>query len=46
MNRFSEDIDLTVKVLPEESNTRNKKRLKESALGYEIEGLELIKMSV
>lgn len=43
MNRFSEDIDLTVKVLPEESNTRNKKRLKESALGYELEGLELIK---
>lgn len=43
MNRFSEDIDLTVKVLPEESNTRNKKRLKASALGYEIEGLELIK---
>ena len=43
MNRFSEDIDLTVKVLPEEYNTRNKKRLKESALGYEIEGLELIK---
>lgn len=43
MNRFSEDIDLTVKVLPEESNTRNKKRLKESALGYEVEGLELIK---
>lgn len=43
MNRFSEDIDLTVKVLPEESNTRNKKRLKESAVGYEIEGLELIK---
>lgn len=43
MNRFSEDIDLTVKVLPEESNTRNKKRLKESALGYEIEALELKK---
>ena len=43
MNRFSEDIDLTVKVLPEESNTRNKKRLKQSALGYKIEGLELIK---
>lgn len=43
MNRFSEDIDLTVKVLPEESNTKNKKRLKESALGYKIEGLELIK---
>ena len=43
MNRFSEDIDLTVKVFPEESNTRNKKRLKESALGYNSEGLELIK---
>lgn len=43
MNRFSEDIDLTVKVVPEESNTRNKKRLKESALGYKIDGLELIK---
>lgn len=43
MNRFSEDIDLTVKVLPEESNTKNKKRLKESALGYKLEGLELIK---
>lgn len=43
MNRFSEDIDLTVKVLPEESNTRNKKRLKESALGYKLDGLELIK---
>ncbi len=43
MNRFSEDIDLTVKVLEEESNTRNKKRLKESALGYKIDGLELVK---
>ena len=43
MNRFSEDIYLTVKVLPEESNTRNKKRLKESALGYKLDGLELIK---
>lgn len=43
MNRFSEDIDLTVKVLSEESNTKNKKRLKESALGYKIDGLELIK---
>lgn len=43
MNRFSEDIDLTVKVLKEESNTKNKKRLKESALGYSIEGLELLK---
>ena len=43
MNRFSEDIDLTVKVIPEQSNTKNKNRLKESALGYEIEGLELSK---
>ncbi len=43
MNRFSEDIDLTVKVLSEESNTKNKKRLKQSALGYNITGLELIK---
>lgn len=34
MNRFSEDIDLTVKVLPEQSNTKNKNRLKQSALGY------------
>ena len=32
INRFSEDIDLTVKVLPEESKTRNIKRLKQSAL--------------
>ena len=45
MNRFSEDIDLTVKVLPEQSNTKNKNRLKQSALGYEIEGLELSKDS-
>lgn len=43
MNRFSEDIDLTVKVMPNESKTRNIKRLKESALGYKIEGLELVK---
>ena len=43
MNRFSEDIDLTVKVIPEQSNTKNKNRLKESALGYEIERLELSK---
>ena len=41
MNRFSEDIDLTVKVLSEQSNTKNKNRLKQSALGYEIEGLVL-----
>lgn len=43
MNRFSEDIDLTVKVLKEQSNTQNKNRLKQSALGYEIEGLKLSK---
>ena len=43
MNRFSEDIDLTVKVMQRESKTRNIKRLKESALGYKIEGLELVK---
>lgn len=43
MNRFSEDIDLTVKVLKEDSNTKNRKRLKQSALGYELEGLELLK---
>lgn len=43
MNRFSEDIDLTVKILSEQSNTQNKKRLKISALGYDLEGLELNK---
>lgn len=43
MYRFSEDIDLTVKVLEEESNTRNQKRLKLSAFDYNIEGLELEK---
>lgn len=43
MNRFSEDIDLTVKVLAEQSNTKNKNRLKQSAFGYEIEGLQLSK---
>lgn len=43
MYRFSEDIDLTVKVLEEESNTRNQKRLKLSAFDYNIEGLELDK---
>ena len=41
MNRFSEDIDLTVKILDNQSNTRNKNRLKNSALGYNISGLEL-----
>lgn len=43
MNRFSEDIDLTVKVVAEQSNTQNRKRLKLSALGYNIDGLELLK---
>ena len=43
MNRFSEDIDLTVKVDKNSSNNSNKTRLKKSALGYKINGLELIK---
>jgi hypothetical protein len=43
MNRFSEDIDLTVKVVEEQSSTQNKNRLKKSALGYKIDGLELAK---
>lgn len=43
MSRFSEDIDLTVKVLEEESNTKNKNRLKKTALGYNLRGLELAK---
>ena len=42
MNRFSEDIDLTVKVNENESNNSNKTRLKKSALGYSIEGLKLV----
>lgn len=41
MNRFSEDIDLTVKVIESESNTSNKNRLKKSALIYKIPDLEL-----
>ena len=41
--RFSEDIDLTVKVNNDESNNSNKTRLKKSALGYNIPDLELIK---
>lgn len=43
MNRFSEDIDLTVKVISEQSNTQNRNRLKKSALGYQIDGLTLLK---
>ena len=42
MNRFSEDIDLTVKVNENESNNSNKTRLKKSSLGYDIDGLELM----
>ena len=34
---------MTVKVLSEQSNTKNKNRLKESALGFQIEGLQLSK---
>lgn len=41
MNRFSEDIDLTVEVIKEDSNNSNRTRLKKSALGYKIPGLEL-----
>lgn len=43
INRFSEDIDLTVEVIKESSNNSNKTRLKKSALGYKIPGLELEK---
>ena len=43
MNRFSEDIDLTVEVVKAEANNSNKTRLKKSALGYKIPGLELQK---
>jgi predicted nucleotidyltransferase component of viral defense system len=43
MNRFSEDIDLTVEVIKEASNNSNRTRLKKSALGYKIPGLELEK---
>lgn len=43
MNRFSEDIDLIVKVNENESNNSNRMRLKNSALVYKIQGLELDK---
>ena len=42
MNRFSEDIDLTVKVDKNTSNNSNKMRLKKAALGYRSKGLKLI----
>lgn len=41
MNRFSEDIDLTVKKSEGISNTQKKKRFEASAFGYSIEGLNL-----
>lgn len=43
MYRFSEDIDLTVRVIDTDSRTSNINRLKKSALGYKIDGLELLK---
>ena len=43
MNRFSEDIDLTVEVVKDASNNSNRTRLKKSALGYKIPGLILEK---
>lgn len=43
MYRFSEDIDLTVKIIDTDSKTSNVNRLKKSALGYNLDGLELIK---
>lgn len=42
MNRFSEDIDITVKVNTDESKYSNRKRLKDSAKKYSVEGLELV----
>lgn len=39
MNRFSEDIDLTVAVNDAELNNSNKTRLKKSALSYDALGL-------
>lgn len=42
MNRFSKDNDLAVKANKEKSNNSNRNRFKDSALGYKIDGLELI----
>lgn len=41
MNRFSEDIDLTVKRAEGISSTQKKKRFEASAFSYSIEGLKL-----
>ena len=43
MNRFSEDIDLTVKINEELSNTQKKKSFERTAFDYNIEGLTLNK---
>lgn len=43
MNRFSEDIDLTVKVKEGLSNSQKKKRFEKTAFDYHIEGLRLNK---
>lgn len=43
MNRFSEDIDLTVEVVKDASNNSNRNRLKRSALGYKVPELILEK---
>ncbi|MEG2235742.1 MAG: nucleotidyl transferase AbiEii/AbiGii toxin family protein [Clostridia bacterium] len=41
--RFSEDIDLTVKKLSEDSKSSNQRRLEKSAFSYTIPGVELNK---
>lgn len=41
MNRFSEDIDLTVKLNENLSNTKKKKVFEETAFDYNIQGLTL-----
>ena len=43
MNRFSEDIDLTVKINEELSNTQKKKVFERTAFDYNVEGLTLNK---
>lgn len=43
MNRFSEDIDLTVKINEKLSNTQKKKSFERTAFDYNVEGLTLNK---
>lgn len=43
MNRFSEDIDLTVKINEKLSNTQKKKSFEKTAFDYNVEGLTLNK---